>query len=542
MSLKKCISAIAAFLLVACGGDSNASGPSDSGSSESDLVASTFDELPVCTTKREGVTAYIKNKKMAYVCLDGYWTPDEDSSNVILSGNSHEGLSSSSELSNSSQSVELSSSRETVLTETKSSSSSDFSNLNIIYETLIDSRDGQAYKTVKIGNQEWMAENLNYMVDSSFCYKDSAVYCEKYGRLYRWAAAVGMSENECGYGRTCSLPSENIQGVCPEGWHLPLKVEWETLFTAVGGRKVAAKALKSILDWYNYGDGTDDFGFSAYPAGRREINGGYESVNLNAIFWSSSEYDGYYVYRVFLGYLNNAANLEYDTKNNGFSVRCLRDDEVSINFSSSSANSSSSSNPFHVQPCKTDSTDTCKYGVFTDERDGQIYKTVSIGSQIWMAENLNYVTSSSYCDERDTNNCSKFGRLYTYNAAFGACPEDWRLPTKDEWDTLFYSVGGVSVAGKMLKSKDGWNGEGNGLDAYSFSVLPAGFMNNYPDHFLYEGAGAYFWSSTRSAAGAYGAFLSYLSDEVSLRSEKPEYAFSVRCLQKKFSEKNVKGD
>ena len=77
MSLKKCISAIAAFLLVACGGDSNASGPSDSGSSESDLVASTFDELPVCTTKREGVTAYIKNKKMAYVCLDGYWTPDE---------------------------------------------------------------------------------------------------------------------------------------------------------------------------------------------------------------------------------------------------------------------------------------------------------------------------------------------------------------------------------------------------------------------------------------------------------------------------------
>jgi uncharacterized protein (TIGR02145 family) len=283
----------------------------------------------------------------------------------------------------------LSSSRETVLTETKSSSSSDFSNLNIIYGNLIDSRDGQAYKTVKIGNQEWMAENLNYMVDSSFCYKDSAVYCEKYGRLYRWAAAGGMSENECGYGRTCSLPSENIQGVCPEGWHLPLKVEWETLFTAVGGRKVAAKALKSILDWYNYGDGTDDFGFSAYPAGRRAINGGYESVNLNAIFWSSSEYDGYYVYRVFLGYLNNAANLEYDTKNNGFSVRCLRDDEVSINFSSSSANSSSSSNPFHVQPCKTDSTDTCKYGVFTDERDGQIYKTVSIGSQIWMAENLN---------------------------------------------------------------------------------------------------------------------------------------------------------
>ena len=134
---------------------------------------------------------------------------------------------------------------------------------------LKDARDGQTYKTVKIGGQWWMAENLNFETDSSFCYNDEESNCTKYGRLYRWAAAVGKSESECGYGHTCSLPSGNIQGVCPSGWHLPSLTEWDSLIDAVGGVSISGEVLKSTSGWNDSGNGTDVFGFSALPAGRR---------------------------------------------------------------------------------------------------------------------------------------------------------------------------------------------------------------------------------------------------------------------------------
>ncbi len=103
------------------------------------------------------------------------------------------------------------------------------------YGSITDARDGQIYKTVKIGDQWWMAENLNFKTDRSRCYNDSLEYCEIYGRLYSWIDAVDMNESECGdTGYLCSAP-EVTQGVCPLGWHLPTKTEFETLVLAVGG-------------------------------------------------------------------------------------------------------------------------------------------------------------------------------------------------------------------------------------------------------------------------------------------------------------------
>lgn len=188
-----------------------------------------------------------------------------------------------------------------------------------------DDRDGQTYRTVKIGDQVWMAENLNFETDSSFCYNNEESNCAKYGRLYRWAAAVGKSESECGYGKTCSLPSGNIQGVCPSGWHLPSKAEWETLFNAVGGQSTAGKVLKSSSGWGSRDNGTDSFGFSVFPAGDRDNNGNYDYEGSGADFWSSTEGNSDYAYGMYLGYRDDNAYLFNDDKSNGFSVRCLKD-------------------------------------------------------------------------------------------------------------------------------------------------------------------------------------------------------------------------
>ena len=83
----------------------------------------------------------------------------------------------------------------------------------------------------------------------------------------------------------------------------------------------------------------------------------------------------------------------------------------------------------------------------TDHRDGQIYKTVKIGNQVWMAENLNYETENSYCYDDRMSNCLKYGRLYTWSNAMEVCPRGWRLPNKEDWETLLKNVGGDKSAG-----------------------------------------------------------------------------------------------
>ncbi len=208
---------------------------------------------------------------------------------------------------------------------------------NCEYGTVLDDRDGQTYKTVKIGDQWWMAENLNYydstnlsVKNKSWCYNDSTFYCEKYGRLYTWAASldsaklVTLNSIDCGYGHTCSLPTR-VQGVCPTDWHLPGKAEWNSLITAVGGILTAGKALKSQSGWDSNGNGTDAFGFSALPVGVRHYGGYFDYESKDALFWTSTvdnasdaNYMGLYSSR-------DDKNLGPTKKNNGFSIRCVKD-------------------------------------------------------------------------------------------------------------------------------------------------------------------------------------------------------------------------
>ena len=126
----------------------------------------------------------------------------------------------------------------------------------------------------------------------------------------------------CGSGKTCS-PTYPVRGVCPEGWHLPSKAEWATLFNAVGGQTTAGMVLKSTSGWNSRGNGTDAFGFSALPAGIRNYNGNYDDEGLYAFFWSSTE--GKYAYYVILYYSRDLAYLYDNFRGNGVSVRCLKD-------------------------------------------------------------------------------------------------------------------------------------------------------------------------------------------------------------------------
>ncbi len=109
------------------------------------------------------------------------------------------------------------------------------------------------------------------------------------------------------------------------------------------------------------------------------------------------------------------------------------------------------------------------FGTFTDSRDGQTYKTVKIGTQTWMAQNLNYQTKrGSWCYENSADSCKKYGRLYDWKTAKKACPAGYHLPSNEDWTTLIDYMGGQVTAGKKLKAKRGWNDNGNGTDDYGF--------------------------------------------------------------------------
>ncbi|MCL2184097.1 MAG: fibrobacter succinogenes major paralogous domain-containing protein [Chitinispirillia bacterium] len=163
-----------------------------------------------------------------------------------------------------------------------------------------DPRDGKTYRTVKIGDRIWMAENLNYKTRKSWCYDKQDDNCQKYGRLYDWTAGVW--------------------GACPEGWRLPRSEEWYDLAQAVGGYSAAGKKLKSKSQW----DGTDVFGFSAVPGGRRDADGSFYYAGMYGYWWSDDiDYwpDKAYGWGMYTGYGFVNKGLGYRTS--GFSVRCI---------------------------------------------------------------------------------------------------------------------------------------------------------------------------------------------------------------------------
>ena len=174
--------------------------------------------------------------------------------------------------------------------------------------TFTDSRDGKKYKTVTIGAQTWMAQNLNFAAEGSKCYDDEDGNCAKYGRLYNWATA---------------------KTACPTGWHLPMDEEWAALINHIGGEETAGKYLKSASGWNDNGNGGDDYGFSALPGGSGFYLsggdfGGFGKIGEMSFFWSATAAEkGGYWYRAMRG--ENQEITKYYTSQNLFSVRCVAD-------------------------------------------------------------------------------------------------------------------------------------------------------------------------------------------------------------------------
>lgn len=214
--------------------------------------------------------------------------------------------------------------------------------------SLYDDRDGKTYKTVKIGEQEWMAENLNYDVQNyessyrSWCYdnkdgKDGEVdNSQKYGRLYRWSVAIDsltLAQEQgatCGYNTAgvgnCFVPN-NWKGICPDGWHLPTTNEWNDLADSVGGSSFAGKNLKSSEGWDLIGgvNGSDEFCFSGLPAGYR--NGSGKFATDYTYFWTAdkSKNLSYRAYAMGIPYQKDVfVTGDRDVGVNAYSIRCVK--------------------------------------------------------------------------------------------------------------------------------------------------------------------------------------------------------------------------
>ena len=193
------------------------------------------------------------------------------------------------------------------------------------------------------------------------------------------------------------------------------------------------------------------------------------------------------------------------------------------------------------------------YGSMTDPRDGIVYKTTTIGGQVWMAENLNYfdiegapsAIKNDWCYWDKPENCESAGRLYTWTVAKRVCPEGWRLPTNEDWQALLTAVGAdtlnpIAWTGvNVLKSKSGWENSGSGTDDFGFTALPAGkaFFNDLQSGFTNHGCSSYMWSATEADLDAGGDTLAFsvelnCSNELAIVNTVKKYSgFSVRCVK-----------
>jgi len=206
--------------------------------------------------------------------------------------------------------------------------------------------DGNSYPVVQIGNQCWMQENLktthyadgealingidslvgwlpNELPGWYFAFNRDISSVDTYGYLYTWTTAMKGSKAANG-------GSILIQGICPDGWHMPSVEDWRELIDYAGGIEIAANKLKDsgTLFWNDNAANTDNAsGFTALPGGCRIFDGSYLDIRLRSYFWTATETIPNHAYHIYLNNYDSRAFIlgEQDSKRFGYSVRCVKD-------------------------------------------------------------------------------------------------------------------------------------------------------------------------------------------------------------------------
>ncbi|NOQ72710.1 MAG: hypothetical protein GQ574_11940 [Crocinitomix sp.] len=408
----------------------------------------------------------------------------------------------------------------------------------------------QDYITTTIGEQEWMAENLNVTKfrngdpipeaktisdwvkasengQPTWSYYDfDPTNAETYGKLYNWFAVI------------------DLRGLEPEGWYIPENTDWETLFQTLGGNEIAGQKMKNVAGWNPLEEATSDNSswFAGIPRGYYSdgSNGSkqFSFMHETGFWWSATvDFGQFRAYYVTLNDYENSVRLSENYRGVGASVRCIKGDK------------------FAKVKVKIEHPNmTCKNVI-----DTKTYKSTKIGKATWMAENLNTSVfqngdsipqantlwewekakedeTPAWCYyEFEDKNGIKYGKLYNWYAIIDIrklVPTGWHIPKNNEVDKMIEHLGGEDVAAEKLRSTEGWDGK-NGTNSSGFNALPSGARKSdefYGSNYRHK---AIWWSISVWDGQFFQASFSIDGNSVWLddSDDNESRGYAVRCVK-----------